>query len=81
MLTRYTQKEHQAQTLYSANDYIQHTEHAETYVCADPGVLEAFPELDGKPVYGEHLMFRSLIDKSSLSRYKHYNSQKFDLQG
>jgi len=47
VLTRYTQKEHQAQTLYSANDYIQHTEHAETYVCADPGVLEAFPELDG----------------------------------
>lgn len=49
ILTRYTQKEHQAQTLYSANDYIQHTEHAETYVCADPGVLETFPELDGMP--------------------------------
>jgi len=47
ILTRYTQKEHQAQTLYSANDYIQHTEHAERYVCADPGVLETFPELDG----------------------------------
>jgi len=47
VLTRYTQKEHQAQTLYSANDYIQHTEHAERYVCSDPGVLETFPELDG----------------------------------
>jgi len=47
VLTRYTQKEHQAQTLYSANDYIQHTEAAERYVCAEPGVLETFPELDG----------------------------------
>ena len=51
ILTRSTQKEHQAQTLYSANDYIQHTEHAERYVCADPGVLETFPELDGKLAY------------------------------
>jgi len=47
VLTRYTQKEHQAQTLYSANDYIQHTDQAERYVCSEPGVLETFPELDG----------------------------------
>ena len=51
VLTRYTQKEHQAQTLYSANDYIQHTDQAERYVCSEPGVLETFPELDGMICY------------------------------
>lgn len=42
LLTRFTQKEHQAQTLHSATDYIQHTSR-QADVCA--GMLDSFPEL------------------------------------
>lgn len=45
LFTRYTDKEHQAQTLHSACDYLQNTADAEASACCD--ILEAFPELDG----------------------------------
>ena len=45
IFTRATHQEIQAQTLYSANDFIQHTPGSEGYVCAD--VLEALPALRG----------------------------------
>jgi len=40
-----TSREHQAQTLYSANDFIQYTRGVETYVCSNPVILEKFPAL------------------------------------
>lgn len=38
-----TSREHQAQTLYSAHDYIQYTSGSESYVCSNPVLLETFP--------------------------------------
>jgi len=38
-------QEHQAQTLYSANDYIKYTSGVETYVCSNPVLLDSFPAL------------------------------------
>ena len=40
-----THREHQAQTLYSANDYIKYTKGAENYVCSNPVLLDSFPDL------------------------------------
>ena len=40
-----THREHQAQTLYSANDYIKYTKGVETYVCSNPVLLDSFPAL------------------------------------
>ena len=34
-----TSRERQAQTLYSANDYIKYTSGVETYVCSNPVLL------------------------------------------
>ena len=45
LFTRFTVKEHQAQTLHTACDYLQHTNEAEAQVCSD--ILESFPELEG----------------------------------
>jgi len=45
LFTRFTAKEHQAQTLHSACDYLQHTAQAEANECCD--ILEAFPEIGG----------------------------------
>lgn len=36
-------REHQAQTLYSAHDYIHYTSGAEDYVCSNPVLLNKFP--------------------------------------
>ena len=38
-----TSQEHQAQTLYSAHDYIHFTSGVETYVCSNPVLLDTFP--------------------------------------
>lgn len=38
-----TSREHQAQTLYSAHDFIQYTSGSESYVCSNPVLLETFP--------------------------------------
>ena len=38
-----TIREHQAQTLNSAHDYIHYTTGAENYVCSNPTILEVFP--------------------------------------
>jgi len=40
-----TSRGHQAQTLYSANDYIQYTRGVETQVCSNPVLLDSFPAL------------------------------------
>lgn len=40
-----TSQEHQAQTLYSANDYIKYTSGVETYICSNPVLLDSFPAL------------------------------------
>jgi hypothetical protein len=38
-----TTREHQAQTLYSAHDYIHFTTGSDGYVCSNPVLLETFP--------------------------------------
>lgn len=43
VLEEKTLREHQAQTLYSAHDYIQYTQGSESYVCSNPVLLEDFP--------------------------------------
>jgi len=45
LFTRFTDKEHQAQTLHSACDYLQNTADAEASACCD--ILEVFPEIAG----------------------------------
>ena len=40
-----TNRENQAQTLYSANDYIQYTQE-ESYVCSNPVLINTFPPPD-----------------------------------
>ena len=45
ILEEKTSREHQAQILYSANDYIQYTRGVETYVCSNPVLLDKFPAL------------------------------------
>lgn len=43
VLEEKTSREHQAQTLYSAHDFIQYTYGSESYVCSNPVLLENFP--------------------------------------
>ena len=43
VLEEKTAQEHQAQTLYSAHDYIHFTSDVETYVCSNPVLLDTFP--------------------------------------
>jgi len=45
LLTRFTNRERQAQALYSANDYLQNTADAEETACND--ILLDFPDIDG----------------------------------
>lgn len=45
LLTRFTNRERQAQALYSANDYLQNTGDAEEAACR--GVLQSFPDIEG----------------------------------
>ena len=56
VLEEKTSQEHQAQTLYSAHDFIHFTSGVETYVCSNPVLLDSFPSTLNKMDEG-HLKF------------------------
>ena len=57
ILEEKTSQEHQAQTLYSAHDYIHFTSGVETYVCSNPVLLDSFPSTFSQRMEEGHLKF------------------------
>jgi len=66
VLEEKTSQEHQAQTLYSAHDFIHFTSGVETYVCSNPVLLDSFPSTLNEKME-KHLKFE-LHDAPQLLR-------------